>query len=242
MLVESDKTYRAKVAGKGWLKGKGFTDKKANADEFESKTEPTQRINQMKKDGDLNKNLKITIFENILNEDYESLDEAIEDFPASARQMYRYARKRHNDTGAIRKVSKQPYWVHPDGVAKIVLDHGGNDLEVKAALAHDVLEDTLAPKYDIEDKFGKEVADIVSEVTSDKNEIAKIGKERYISEELVRLSPEALTVKLADMLYNITDSPTPANYDRMKKNVAYLLQHKELSGKHLELANEILAA
>lgn len=173
---------------------------------------------------------------------FDIILEAIEDFPTSTHQMYRYARRRHGDTGAIRKVSKLPYWVHPEGVAKIIMNHGGTDDEIKAAMAHDTLEDTLTPRYDIEDRFGKRIADIVAEVTNDKNEIAKIGKEQYVSEELVRLSPEALTVKLADMLFNITDNPTPTNYERMKRNVAYLMQHKEISGKHLELANEILNA
>lgn len=58
---ESDNTYKAKVSGKGYLKGNGFTEKKEDADTFESKTEPTQRINQMKKDDRLNKNAKVTV-------------------------------------------------------------------------------------------------------------------------------------------------------------------------------------
>lgn len=171
---------------------------------------------------------------------FDCLLEAIEDFPKSTHQMYRFARRRHNDTGAIRKVSKEPYWVHPEGVAKIVMEHGGSDTEIKAAMAHDVLEDTGDTFEDIAEKFGDEVASIVKEVTNDKDEIAKIGKERYISEELCRLSPEALTVKLADMLYNMKDSPTKKNYERMLKNVAFLMMNRHLDGKHLELAKEIM--
>ena len=171
---------------------------------------------------------------------FDCLLEAIEDFPKSTHQMYRFARRRHNDTGAIRKVSKEPYWVHPEGVAKIVMEHGGSDIEIKAAMAHDVLEDTGDTFEDITEKFGDEVASIVKEVTNDKDEIAKIGKERYISEELCRLSPEALTVKLADMLYNMKDSPTEKNYERMRKNVAFLMMNRHLNGKHLELAREIM--
>jgi hypothetical protein len=70
ILSEADKSYKAKVGGK-WLKGNSFTDKEKNADTFESKTEPTQRINQMKKDGKVSKNAKVStkeIFESILNE------------------------------------------------------------------------------------------------------------------------------------------------------------------------------
>ena len=171
---------------------------------------------------------------------FDCLLEAIEDFPKNTRAMYRFARRRHNDTGAIRKVSKEPYWVHPEGVAKIVMEHGGSDIEIKAAMAHDTMEDAGVSYDDMVEKFGDEVASIVKEVTNDKDEIAKIGKEKYISEELCRLSPEALTVKLADMLYNMKDSPTEKNYERMRRNVAFLMMNRHLNGKHLELAQEIM--
>lgn len=176
----------------------------------------------------------------IFGEPGTKLCEAVEDFPKNTRAMYRFAKRRHDDTGAIRKVSKQPYWVHPEGVAKIVMEHGGSDLEIKAAMAHDVLEDTGESYEDMVEKFGEKVASIVKEVTNDKDEIAKVGKEKYISEELCRLSPEALTVKLADMLYNMKDSPTEKNYERMRKNIAFLMMNRQLSGKHLELAQEIM--
>ena len=60
ILQESDETYKAKVNGK-WLSGNKLVKDKKDADTFESKTEPTQRINQMKKDGKLNKNAKPSI-------------------------------------------------------------------------------------------------------------------------------------------------------------------------------------
>ena len=33
-LFESDNKYKAKVAGKGWLKGNGFVDDESEADTF----------------------------------------------------------------------------------------------------------------------------------------------------------------------------------------------------------------
>lgn len=187
---------------------------------------------------------EVTKTEQVLDESkvdlFNSLLEAVEDFPKNTRAMYRFARRRHNDTGAVRKVSGQPYWVHPEGVAKIVMEHGGSDTEIKAAFCHDVLEDTGDSYEDLEEKFGEKVASIVKEVTNDKFEIARIGKEKYISDELCRLSPEALTVKLADMLYNMKDSPTESNYERMRKNIAFLMMNRQLNGIHLALAEEIL--
>lgn len=172
---------------------------------------------------------------------FDKLLEDIEDFPKSTHGMYRFARRRHNDTGAVRKVSGQPYWVHPEGVALIVMKHGGSDLEIKAAMAHDVLEDTGDTFEDMVEKFGYEVASIVNEITNDKDEIKRVGKEQYISDELCRISDEALTVKLADMLYNQKDSPTESNYIRMRNNVNYMLNNREdLLPIHKELAQEIL--
>ena len=187
---------------------------------------------------------EVTKTEQVLDESkvdlFNSLLEAVEDFPKNTRAMYRFAKRRHDDTKAVRKVSGQPYWVHPEGVAKIVMDHGGSDIEIKAAFCHDVIEDTGDSYEDLEEKFGEKVASIVKEVTNDKFEIARIGKEKYISEELCRLSPEALTVKLADILYNMKDSPTESNYERMRKNIAFLMMNRQLNGIHLELAEEIL--
>lgn len=171
---------------------------------------------------------------------FNSLLEAIDDFPKNTRAMYRFAKRKHDDTKAIRKVSKEPYWVHPEGVAKIVMEHGGSDIEIKAAMAHDTMEDAGVDYDDMEEKFGEKVASIVKEVTNDKYEIARVGKEKYISDELCRLSPEALTVKLADMLYNMKDSPTESNYERMRKNIAFLMMNRQLDGVHLVLAEEIL--
>lgn len=65
-LNEADDTYKAKVQGK-WLKGNKLVKDKKDADTFESKTEPTQRINQMKKDGKLNKNTKSNIVKESIN-------------------------------------------------------------------------------------------------------------------------------------------------------------------------------
>lgn len=67
-LNEADDTYKAKVNGK-WLKGNKLVKDKKDADTFESKTEPTQRINQMKKDGKINKNAKSSVIKESLTFD-----------------------------------------------------------------------------------------------------------------------------------------------------------------------------
>lgn len=56
----ADYTYKAKV-GQRWLRGNSLVDTEKDADTFESKTEPTQRINQMKKDGKISKGANVEI-------------------------------------------------------------------------------------------------------------------------------------------------------------------------------------
>lgn len=224
---ESDKTYKAKASGK-WLSGNKLVK---DADTFESKTEPTQRLNQMKKDGKLNKDVKIDVVE-----------ESIFDFEAQNQPMYRFAKRKHDATGAIRKHSGDPYWVHPEGVAKIAAAYGGTDIEIQAAMAHDTLEDTNCSYEELEEMFGDEVASIVREITNDTEEVDRLGKEQYINLELINLSHPALFVKLCDMYYNQMDFPTEAQKRRMIKNINYLLANREddLNENEIALIEDIL--
>jgi (p)ppGpp synthase/HD superfamily hydrolase len=54
----------------------------------------------------------------------------------------------------------------------------------------------------------KEVADIVLELTSDNNEIKYKSKTLYLIQKLIKMSDDALIVKLSDRLQNISDAFT----------------------------------
>lgn len=171
-----------------------------------------------------------------------TLSEAIDDFPKNTRAMYRFAKQKHDTTGAIRKHSGDPYWVHPEGVAKIAAAYGGTDIEIQAAMAHDTLEDTNCSYDELEEMFGDEVASVVREVTNDTEEVDRLGKEQYINLELINLSHPALFVKLCDMYYNQMDFPTEAQKRRMIKNINYLLANREddLNENEIALIEDIL--
>lgn len=170
------------------------------------------------------------------------MPESIDDFPKNTRAMYRFAKQKHDATGAIRKHSGDPYWVHPEGVAKIAAAYGGTDIEIQAAMAHDTLEDTNCSYEELEEMFGDEVASIVREVTNDTEEVDRLGKEQYINLELINLSHPALFVKLCDMYYNQMDFPTDAQKQRMIKNINYLLANREddLNENEIALIEDIL--
>lgn len=136
---------------------------------------------------------------------------------------YNYAKAKHDATGATRKSSGLPYFVHPEMVADVVEVYDGTIEEIEAALLHDTLEDTDATAEEIEELYGPEVAQIVEEVTNFKPEVDRLGKEQYINKELLELSDSALLVKLADMYCNSLDYPKPGQAERVARNLQYLL-------------------
>lgn len=175
-------------------------------------------------------------------ETFDCLPESVDDFPKNTHQMYRFAKQKHDATGAVRKHSGDPYWVHPEGVAKVAAAYGGTDVEIQAAMAHDTLEDTNCSYDELEEMFGEEVASIVREITNDTEEVDRLGKEQYINLELISLSHPALFVKLCDMYYNQMDFPTEAQKRRMTKNINYLLANREddLNENEIALIEAIL--
>lgn len=178
----------------------------------------------------------------IMKESKKRFKEAVDDFPKNTHQMYRFAKQKHDATGAVRKHSGDPYWVHPEGVAKVAAAYGGTDIEIQAAMAHDTLEDTNCSYDELEEMFGEEVASIVREITNDTEEVDRLGKEQYINLELISLSHPALFVKLCDMYYNQMDFPTEAQRRRMTKNINYLLANREddLNENEIALIEAIL--
>jgi guanosine-3',5'-bis(diphosphate) 3'-pyrophosphohydrolase len=73
-----------------------------------------------------------------------------------------------------------------------------------AAILHDVIEDTDASYEEIATEFNKEIADIVIEVTDDKELPYAIRKELQVK-GAPSLSESAKKIKIADKICNIRD-------------------------------------
>lgn len=142
-----------------------------------------------------------------------------------------------------RKTSELPYYVHPVEVWGIICKYKESvniDVLGAAALLHDTLEDTNTTYEELLELFGPTVADIVKELTNDKDEIARIGKEAYLNTKLLKLSSYALAIKLADMLANVGENPTPAAIERIARHRHFLLTSgRALSSTHHALLHEI---
>ncbi|HMT06315.1 MAG: HD domain-containing protein [Solirubrobacterales bacterium] len=111
-----------------------------------------------------------------------------------------------------RKGSEVPYMGHLLGVTSIVIDDGGSESEVLAALLHDGPEDAGGEKTlaRIRAEFGDEVAEIVahlSDTFEDPKPPWRARKEAYLA-DLKALPTDdfgrkVLRVSLADKLHNV---------------------------------------
>ena len=121
------------------------------------------------------------------------------------KKAYVYCAKVH--AGQVRKTG-EPYLIHPLAVASILAQLRLDDASICAGLLHDTVEDTLATLEEVEELFGKDIADIVDGVT-------KLGLVKFNTAEeklaenfrkmLVAMSRDirVLLVKLADRLHNM---------------------------------------
>lgn len=77
-----------------------------------------------------------------------------------------------------RKGTKIPYMAHLLNVCKLVAENNCSDEVLAAALLHDIVEDTDVTIEQVEEKFGRQVAEIVRGATElDKLEKKAIEKE-----------------------------------------------------------------
>lgn len=78
------------------------------------------------------------------------------------RKAYNYAYENHKGQ---KRISGEPYIIHPLEVAYILAELELDDSTICAALLHDVVEDTPITHEDIVREFGDEIAEMVEGVT-----------------------------------------------------------------------------
>jgi len=113
-----------------------------------------------------------------------------------------YAAQHHN--GDFRKGTDIPYITHPMGAMSVLMMNGIRDEDVLvAAIFHDLVEDTDVDLKMIEDKFGKEVAQMVNNASEpDKSWTWEKRKEHTIN-NLEKLSYKSKLVSLGDKFHNL---------------------------------------
>ena len=125
-----------------------------------------------------------------------------------------FARKAHGDQQ--RKYEPGPYIIHLVRVKNICLEYVNDEVVAAAALLHDVLEDTPVTKKDLLEFLeplagsrARKILDLVVELTDiyTKANYPQWNRRKRKAKEAERLgqtSPEAQTIKYADILDNST--------------------------------------
>lgn len=145
-----------------------------------------------------------------------------------ADQMMAAAEKAHS--GQMRR-SGGPYIEHPIEVAKIVMKYyPGESALCTAALLHDALEDSInlgnmKDEQELMDiiiqssenpELGRRVFDIIKKLTHSKD--VEYGD--YVS--ALSGDPDAIRIKMADMMHNLSSSPTPRQAKKYQTAISTL--------------------
>jgi HD domain/Cytidylyltransferase-like len=163
-------------------------------------------------------------------------------------EALQYATKAH--AGQTRS-GGDPYITHPmrvaDHIRKYKQSHNLDAL-ISAAYLHDTIEDTDTTQEVLHDLFGGLVASLVQELTSDPEQIKKMGKAQYLSHKMAAMSSYGLVIKLADRLDNVKDITTArtpqwrAKYAKETNQILdYIEKTRALSGTHNKLISLIRA-
>ena len=130
-------------------------------------------------------------------------------------KAFNFAKQAHK---GVRRLSGEPYIMHPISVAHIVCSEIGlGSTSICAALLHDVVEDTEYTVEDIENMFGAKIAQIVDGLTKISGGI--FGEQASAQAEnfkklLLTMSEDirVILIKIADRLHNMrTLDSQPAN-------------------------------
>lgn len=121
-------------------------------------------------------------------------------------KAFNFANQAHR---GVRRLSGEPYIMHPIAVAKIVCNEIGlGSTSICAALLHDVVEDTDYTVEDIENLFGPKIAQIVDGLTKISGGIfgdkASAQAENF-KKLLLTMSDDirVILIKIADRLHNM---------------------------------------
>ena len=130
-------------------------------------------------------------------------------------KAFNFAKQAHR---GVRRLSGEPYIMHPIAVAQIVCSEIGlGSTSICSALLHDVVEDTDYTVEDIENMFGPKIAQIVDGLTKISGGI--FGEQASAQAEnfkklLLTMSEDirVILIKIADRLHNMrTLDSQPAN-------------------------------
>ena len=139
-------------------------------------------------------------------------------------KAYTFANDKHN---GVRRKDGTPYITHCLEVACILTEMDRSNEEIAAGILHDTVEDTDVTTADIARHFGAQVAKIVESVTNiepylsadcelQKKDVDELSDQKLF-DSILDDCPEALYVKVADRLHNLSTMSAVDNVRRIEK-------------------------
>jgi (p)ppGpp synthase/HD superfamily hydrolase len=115
-----------------------------------------------------------------------------------------FATRAHAGVNQRRKYTDEPYISHPAAVVELVRSVPHTYAMICAAWLHDTVEDTPVTLAEVELEFGPVVAMLVEQLTDvSRPEDGNRAKRKAIDRaHTAKASPEAKTIKLADLIDN----------------------------------------
>lgn len=132
-----------------------------------------------------------------------------------------FGREAHDSIKQVRKYNFDPYWTHTERVAEEVSAHGGSEDQICASFLHDYREDVVPElfrqgrleelaafeaRYEEFSPLTRQYVDELTDVYTKERCPDENRKQRHDKENirLAKISPEAMTIKLADLIDNTT--------------------------------------
>lgn len=132
-----------------------------------------------------------------------------------------FAARRHADQRR-KGAAAEPYVNHLAQVARLLAEAGADAGLVAAGWLHDTVEDQGVTHAQLIEAFGRDVADLVLQVTDDKS-LPKERRKRLQVEHAPHLPPRAQRLKLADKISNLSallESP-PQDWDGARRRAYF---------------------
>ena len=126
-----------------------------------------------------------------------------------------------------KRLSGEPFYMHPYSVAIILVKLGMDTETVTAALLHDVVEDTDVELGEIKKEFGTEIAELVDGVTKF-GKMPLVTHEQQLSENVRKMmiamakDIRVIIIKLADRLHNMRTIDAQPEHKQREKSLETL--------------------
>jgi (p)ppGpp synthase/HD superfamily hydrolase len=148
----------------------------------------------------------------------------VSDLPLT-RSALEFATARHE--GQRRQADSAPFILHPLEVAQLLRGRGCGDEVIAAAVLHDVIEDTDVEPAELEQRFGRTVAQLVEVLTEPSPDGSYRERKARLREAVAGAGEDALVIFAADKVAKVREMRMALASGRIDEPDSDKLDHYE---------------